>query len=337
MAGARRSDTAAHLADSIAGRLVQATPRQRRAVIREARAAAARDGASVVIIDAGGGVAGRTRVVPRPLIDALRGRPGDSRIAVRSWGGGARVGVLAEPASSGAGPPLWLLGGGAALLVTLLLAAVGLPPLRRPSTPRARRTGPAAPASAEAAVARYDPLTGLPNRMLLRETAEAAIIRRRGAERVSLLLFDLDEFKEVNDNLGHFSGDSLLRALTARLEPEMPPGAMLARLGGDEFAVLAPVGLEGAGAIATAIGRLLERPFAIDGMMLQLDASIGVAVCPDHAPRLRDPAQAGGHGHVRGQAQPHRRRGARRRARAAAHVAPGAGRRPAARASTPAS
>ena len=60
MAGARRSDTAAHLADSIAGRLVQATPRQRRAIIREARTAAARDGASVVIIDAGGGVAGRT-------------------------------------------------------------------------------------------------------------------------------------------------------------------------------------------------------------------------------------------------------------------------------------
>ena len=113
---------------------------------------------------------------------------------------------------------------------------------------------------AEGTVARYDPLTGLPNRMLLRETAEAAIIKRRGGEQVSLLLFDLDEFKEVNDNLGHFSGDSLLRALTARLEPEMPNGAMLARLGGDEFAVLSPAGLEEAGAIATGIGRLLERP-----------------------------------------------------------------------------
>src|SRR3954466_10706635 len=71
MAGARRADTAAHLADSIAGRLVQATPRQRRTVIREARATAARDGASVVIVDAEGGVAGRTRVVPRSLTDAL--------------------------------------------------------------------------------------------------------------------------------------------------------------------------------------------------------------------------------------------------------------------------
>ena len=284
MAGTRRPDAAAHLADSIAGRLVHATPRQRRAIIREARTTAARDGVSVVIIDAGGGVAGRTRVVPRPLIAATRGGPGDSRIAVRSWGGAARVGVLAGPAASGGGPPLWLLGGGAALLVALLLGAVGLPPLRRPAAPRVRRTPPGTPAAVEAAVARYDPLTGLPNRMLLRETAESAIIRRRDSERVSLLLFDLDEFKEVNDNLGHFSGDSLLRALTARLEPEMPNGAMLARLGGDEFAVLAPVGLEGAGVIANAIGRLLERPFAIDGMMLQLDASIGVAVCPDHAP-----------------------------------------------------
>ena len=145
MAGARRPDAAAHLADSIAGRLVHATPRQRRAIIREARTAAARDGASVVIIDAGGGVAGRTRVVPRPLIAATRGGPGDSRIAVRSWGGAARVGVLAGPAASGGGPPLWLLGGGAALLVALLLGAVGLPPVRRPSTPRARRTPPGRP------------------------------------------------------------------------------------------------------------------------------------------------------------------------------------------------
>ena len=330
MAGARRPDTAAHLADSIAGRLVHATPRQRRAIIREARTTAARDGVSAVIINAGGGVAGRTRVVSRPLIAATRGGPGDSRIAVRSWGGAARVGVLAGPAASGGGPPLWLLGGGAALLVALLLGAVGLPPLRRPAAPRVRRTPPGTPAAVEAAVARYDPLTGLPNRMLLRETAEAAIIRRRDAERVSLLLFDLDEFKEVNDNLGHFSGDSLLRALTARLEPQMPSGAMLARLGGDEFAVLAPVGLEGAGAIATAIGRLLERPFAIDGMMLQLDASIGVAVCPDHAPDFETLLKQADTAMYVGQAQPHRGRGARRRARAAAHLAPGTGRRPAA-------
>jgi len=93
MAGARRADTAAHLADSIAGRLVHASPRQRRAIIRDARAAAARDGARVVIIDAGGAVAGRTRVVPPPLLAAVHGGPGDSGIAVRGWGNGGRVGV----------------------------------------------------------------------------------------------------------------------------------------------------------------------------------------------------------------------------------------------------
>src|SRR4051794_18979850 len=139
MAGARRPDTAGHLADSIAGRLVHASPRQRRAIIRDARAAAARGGARVVIIDAGGAGAGRTRGVPPPLLAAVHGGPGDSGIAVRGWGNGGRVGVQAEPAGPGGDPPPWLLGGGAALLVALLLAAVGLPPLRRPSAPRVRR------------------------------------------------------------------------------------------------------------------------------------------------------------------------------------------------------
>jgi diguanylate cyclase (GGDEF)-like protein/PAS domain S-box-containing protein len=83
-----------------------------------------------------------------------------------------------------------------------------------------------------------DSLTGLPNRALFRDRLEHAAARRREGTSVSVLLIDLDDFKNVNDNLGHSAGDELLTVLAGRLRAQVRPGDTLARLGGDEFAVL---------------------------------------------------------------------------------------------------
>jgi diguanylate cyclase (GGDEF)-like protein/PAS domain S-box-containing protein len=83
-----------------------------------------------------------------------------------------------------------------------------------------------------------DSLTGLPNRALFRDRLEQAVLRRRTGGAATVLLIDLDDFKLVNDNLGHNAGDELLATLAARLRREMRPGDTLARLGGDEFAIL---------------------------------------------------------------------------------------------------
>ena len=127
-----------------------------------------------------------------------------------------------------------------------------------------------------------DDLTGLPNRRALarRLDADIAIGRATG-----LLLVDLDGFKELNDTLGHHVGDLLLQQLGARLEAYTRREDLLARLGGDEFAVV--LGATGDVAAAEAIaGRLrhcLEEPFVLDGIPVQVDASVGLALFPGHA------------------------------------------------------
>ena len=99
-----------------------------------------------------------------------------------------------------------------------------------------------------------------------------------------LLLIDLDRFKEVNDTLGHDHGDLLLRDVAERLRDVLRRGDTLARLGGDEFAVLL-TNLPDRAAAAELAARLLgalERPFVVRGVTVQLEASIGIALCPDH-------------------------------------------------------
>ena len=131
----------------------------------------------------------------------------------------------------------------------------------------------------------HDALTGLPNRALLDNRLQHAI---RGAARdersVGLLLLDLNQFKEVNDTLGHDAGDRLLRIVADRLRTSMRAGDTVARLGGDEFAVLLTDDVSPRRTLRAAerVLACFDQPMAIDGMSLQTGASLGVALFPDH-------------------------------------------------------
>ena len=131
----------------------------------------------------------------------------------------------------------------------------------------------------------HDGLTGLPNRDLLGRRLEEALVQAEQRQAgVAVLLLDLDRFKEVNDTLGHQSGDLLLQALADRLSALVRETDTVARLGGDEFAVVSPgAGEEGAIAVAERIRAGLEEPFALSGLTVEVEASIGIALYPQHA------------------------------------------------------
>jgi diguanylate cyclase (GGDEF)-like protein/PAS domain S-box-containing protein len=133
----------------------------------------------------------------------------------------------------------------------------------------------------------HDGLTGLPNRTLLNERLRHALqASSRTLDAVALLVMDVDQFKEVNDALGHDHGDRLLIEMSRRLQRELGSVAeTVARLGGDEFAVLltADGTLEGATRVAADIATALEQPFHLGGISLQVNASVGIAVYPEHA------------------------------------------------------
>ncbi|MCO5327298.1 MAG: EAL domain-containing protein [Solirubrobacterales bacterium] len=125
-----------------------------------------------------------------------------------------------------------------------------------------------------------DPLTNLPNRALLADRLDTALARaERHGHEAAILFCDLDEFKNVNDSLGHAAGDELLVAVGRRLAGCVPPQDTAARFGGDEFAVLVEdTSRTDVGALADCILRALEEPFAVRGMEVFLSGSIGVAV-----------------------------------------------------------
>ena len=134
--------------------------------------------------------------------------------------------------------------------------------------------------------ATHDSLTGLPNRALLADRLDVALREsRRTGDRTALLLLDLDQFKEVNDALGHLAGDRLLIAFADRLREELRDCDTIARLGGDEFAVLLTTDAahDGAVIVAKRILASVEAPFDIEGMSLHAGTSIGIALFPDHA------------------------------------------------------
>jgi diguanylate cyclase (GGDEF)-like protein len=132
--------------------------------------------------------------------------------------------------------------------------------------------------------ATHDALTRLPNRTLFHERLSAAVDGRRRGESFAVVFMDLDGFKDVNDTLGHESGDRVLVEVAARLAAAVPDGVTVARLGGDEFALLVPVG-DDPGDIDVLAGLLhgaLRPALVVCDVELEVRASIGVALCPEH-------------------------------------------------------
>jgi diguanylate cyclase (GGDEF)-like protein len=131
----------------------------------------------------------------------------------------------------------------------------------------------------------HDSLTGLPNRKYFHQKLTAAIEdARRTSGCVGLCLLDLDRFKEVNDTLGHHVGDQLLSLVAQRLHGALRPDDVVARIGGDEFAILlAPVRDDvSALEVAERIRHCLTAPFHLEDMLFELEASIGIALYPEH-------------------------------------------------------
>ena len=128
----------------------------------------------------------------------------------------------------------------------------------------------------------HDPLTHLPNRLLLEDRIGQAIGGcQRAGTRCAALFVDLDRFKSVNDSLGHFVGDELLRAVAERLQNGLRREDTLGRLGGDDFVLLQPVkNVDEAGVLAQRILAALARPFEVEGETLGVAASIGISVYP---------------------------------------------------------
>jgi len=128
----------------------------------------------------------------------------------------------------------------------------------------------------------HDSLTGLPNRVLLRQRARTAL--EQGGT-TALVLIDLDRFKDINDTLGHAQGDLVLQAVAARLQGALRATDTVARLGGDEFAILLPdVGDQSAALeLAERAQAALDDRIEIDGLSLDVDASMGIALSGVHA------------------------------------------------------
>jgi diguanylate cyclase (GGDEF)-like protein len=133
--------------------------------------------------------------------------------------------------------------------------------------------------------AQYDELTSLPNRRLFHDRLNTALARsRRKQSRMALLYIDIDDFKHVNDTLGHAAGDVLLQHIARRLEACVRKADTVARLGGDEFVVILEEvhGPEDARAVADKIRTALWEGTEIDLSVLHTEASIGVAIYPDN-------------------------------------------------------
>lgn len=131
----------------------------------------------------------------------------------------------------------------------------------------------------------HDYLTLLPNRILLRERLQQALHEEQPQSRsIALLVMDLNGFKEINHTLGHQTGDILLQQVGQRLKESLHEDVMVARLGGDEFAVLLTSGSDAsnAAAVATKILTTLEEPFELNKLQVNVHASIGIALSPEH-------------------------------------------------------
>ncbi|MDA7088452.1 diguanylate cyclase [Pseudomonas sp. SA3-5] len=142
-------------------------------------------------------------------------------------------------------------------------------------------------------IARHDPLTGLPNRLLLEECLTQALARaRRNVTRVALVFIDLNGFKRVNDEHGHAVGDQLLVGTARRLQQTLRESDMVARLGGDEFVVIiedlarSKSLHDEAHVISEKILQRLSQPLKLGNSSHQVGASLGIAMFPEHGPNI---------------------------------------------------
>ncbi len=130
----------------------------------------------------------------------------------------------------------------------------------------------------------HDDLTGLPNRTLLQDRLQRAMLAaHRDGTGLALVLLDLNRFKEINDTLGHQAGDRLLQQVAARLAGTLRESDTVARLGGDEFAMVLPeIRREGVEAVARKMLEALEEVYAVEDHRLYIGASLGIALYPEH-------------------------------------------------------
>lgn len=133
-------------------------------------------------------------------------------------------------------------------------------------------------------LATHDPLTGLPNRILFRDRLQMSIKKnQRTNEKIGIMFIDLDHFKQINDSLGHATGDKLLIQVTQRLQNTLRGCDTVARMGGDEFNILID-GINHSEYLIDIAEKLLaafKDPFSIEGRLLYTTISIGIALSPD--------------------------------------------------------
>jgi diguanylate cyclase (GGDEF)-like protein len=135
-------------------------------------------------------------------------------------------------------------------------------------------------------LALHDELTGLPNRRLFQDRLATTLERsRRSGSQTALLLIDLDDFKQVNDSVGHHVGDELLKRVGAMFLGRIRRSDTVARTGGDEFSVILeePMSRADAVRVGRSLSQLLEEPFEVNGHTVHVGASVGIAVFPDDA------------------------------------------------------
>jgi diguanylate cyclase len=135
-------------------------------------------------------------------------------------------------------------------------------------------------------LALHDELTGLPNRRLFVDRLTTAIeCSHRAKGRLALLMLDLNDFKKINDSLGHDAGDQVLREVSKNLRESVRSTDMLARLGGDEFTMIAAdlKDSHSVDRLVEGVRSALEKPLMVDGQPMIVTASLGIAIYPDDA------------------------------------------------------
>jgi len=133
------------------------------------------------------------------------------------------------------------------------------------------------------ALARHDPLTGLPNRRFFAEKLDEYLRGANDTQRLAVLMLDLDGFKTVNDRYGHAAGDKALSEFARRVAILLRAGSVLARIGGDEFAIIMPkiASLDDPTNLARRIAAAVAEPFVIDNSTTFFGVGVGIAIAPD--------------------------------------------------------